>query len=393
MTDQIPPHPHYLDLLARRPLPDLAEALRSRVKPILAQWKELVVDALPHITRSLSGDDLEDSLPGILNAIADALESDDPKETQKLMERSPSQGVTRFQQNYSVGEVAIEDRLLRRVMVEQVDEALGRRASVEEEIALHTALDIMLQQSVVAYVEHQNRRLRRAAEAELQYVSFLSHDISNGLGSLLLWLKVLRLKLDESPGFTEEVAALETAQSAITGTLEGMGRLLQAERLRHQNSAPPPTAVVNLRELAFEVVSQFIPVADQKGLKVVLTIPSEAAVISDPQLIRLVLQNLVGNAVKYSLEGTVRVSATAGKSAKGDGWVISVSDEGPGIAEEHRERIFEAFRRGDMHGPNGVGLGLAIASRAAKLLGTELTVESKLGIGSTFRFALPVDCS
>ena len=71
------------------------------------------------------------------------------------------------------------------------------------------------------------------------------------------------------------------------------------------------------------------------------------------------------------------------------GWVLSVSDEGPGIAPEHLRNIFEAFRRGEMHGQSGVGLGLAIASRAAKLLGAELTVESKLGVGSTFRLAFP----
>ena len=385
MSDQTPSHPHPPDLLAPRPLPDLAEALRSRVKPILAQWKKLVVGTLPHVTRSLSGDDLEDHLPDILNAIADALESDDPGQTQKLMERSPSQGITRFQQNYSVGEVAIEDRLLRRVIVEQVAEALGRGASVEEEIAVHAALDIMLQQSVVAYVEHQSRQLRQAAEAELQYLSFLSHDISNGLGSLLLWLKVLRLKLDESPGFTEEVAALDTAESTINGTLDAMGRLLQAERLRHQNPTPPATSPVNLPELVSEILT--LPLAAQKGMSLRDTVPSDAVVSSDRELIRLVLQNLVGNAVKYSQKGTVTVSAVKREDKQG-GWVVSVSDEGPGIAAEHQDHIFEAFRRGEVYGQRGIGLGLAIASRAAKLLGAELTVESKLGIGSAFNLVL-----
>jgi K+-sensing histidine kinase KdpD len=72
--------------------------------------------------------------------------------------------------------------------------------------------------------------------------------------------------------------------------------------------------------------------------------------------------------------------------------VLWVSDEGPGIAPEVTQRIFEAFQRGEVHGQSGVGLGLAIAAQAAKLLEATLTVESRVGAGSTFRLALPEDC-
>jgi signal transduction histidine kinase len=103
-------------------------------------------------------------------------------------------------------------------------------------------------------------------------------------------------------------------------------------------------------------------------------------------LIGLVVQNLVGNAVKYSSTGMVRISATCGADGR---CAISVSDEGPGIAVEHLNRIFDAFARGEMYGQGGVGLGLAIASQAAKLLGAELAVESAVGTGSAFRLVLP----
>jgi hypothetical protein len=64
--------------------------------------------------------------------------------------------------------------------------------------------------------------------------------------------------------------------------------------------------------------------------------------------------------------------------------VLWVSDEGPGIESKTMEHIFEAFRRGEIHGQRGVGLGLAIASHAAKLLGAKLTAKSELGSGTTF---------
>jgi signal transduction histidine kinase len=97
----------------------------------------------------------------------------------------------------------------------------------------------------------------------------------------------------------------------------------------------------------------------------------------------------VGNAVKYSTRGIVRIGAK--RRREDQHWVLSISDEGPGIAKEHLARIFDAFRRGDAHGQPGVGLGLAIASQAAKLLGAELTVESSVGVGSRFRLILPAN--
>jgi signal transduction histidine kinase len=69
--------------------------------------------------------------------------------------------------------------------------------------------------------------------------------------------------------------------------------------------------------------------------------------------------------------------------------MLSVTDQGPGIPEENRAKLFDAFERGDMFGQPGVGLGLAIAMHATRLLGGQLKVESTLGSGSTFRLILP----
>ncbi|MDB5296901.1 MAG: histidine kinase, partial [Phycisphaerales bacterium] len=121
------------------------------------------------------------------------------------MERSPEQGVYRFQIHYDVGDLATEDRLLRRLVNEHAADALGRRMDAEEEAALDWAIDLMAQQAMIAFVGHQNDRLRAAAEAELQYLSFLSHDLSGNLGSVTLWLQILRRRLAGSPQFAPEV--------------------------------------------------------------------------------------------------------------------------------------------------------------------------------------------
>lgn len=224
-----------------------------------------------------------------------------------------------------------------------------------EEAALHWGLDLMWQQATSAFVGHQNERLREAAEAEPKYLSFLSHALSGNLGNVTLWLQILRKRLGNAPQYAMEVSALDTAQQSIPDTMGGMGRLLQAE---------------------------------QKRLMIALDVPDGATVRTDGELLRLVLQNLIGNAIKYTDGGSVRLRAEQSDAREG-GWVLSVADDGPGIAPEHLGHIFDAFRHGDVQGQSGVGLGLTIASRAAKLLNAALTVDSAPGKGSTFRLVLP----
>ncbi len=124
--------------------------------------------------------------------------------------------------------------------------------------------------------------------------------------------------------------------------MRGMARLLQVERLRHQ-AGEPKTGTVELNHLASRIVRQFAGKAEQKNLTLAIDVPATARVNSDPELIRLVLQNLLSNAVKYATRGVVRVQA-AQKMSPGNGirWVLSVSDEGPGIAPDKLHVICDA---------------------------------------------------
>ena len=368
--------------LAQRAFPDVAQALRSAVGAILASWEREVRRVVP----SARGADVAvvaDGLPDILSKMADALASGDPAEVGRLMERSPHQGIHRFGLHYNVRDLATEDRLLRLVALDHVEHALTRRLGRDEDAALNWAIDLMAQQAMVAFVEHQNARLRDAAEAELKYLSFLSHDLNNNLNGVTLSLQVLAGDLRHAGGFAEAVESVELAQQAIDSTVAGMRRLLDHERLRHADR--PTFAPVDLHALASRVAGQFSREARQKGMTVAVEVPPDTAVESDAAMIALVVENLVGNAVKYAGRGTVQI----GCDDDAGGLRLSVADEGPGIAPEKLGLIFDAFRRGEMHGQGGVGLGLAIASRAARTLNAELTVDSKVGVGSTFRLTFP----
>jgi signal transduction histidine kinase len=365
--------------LTHLPFPEVARVLRAVADRITRAWDVAVREAMPQM-RHLTFDELKDSTPQILLAIADALASDDPDEIRELVMRAPQQGLSRFRLNFDVTEVMEEDRLLRSLTVQHVEEGLGRRMDVPESAALHSAIDVMLQRSVIALVDKQKGQLREAAETELKFLSFLSHDIHNNLNTVVLLLAVLKGDLSRAKAFTEAEASLGLAERSIHETVGGMRRMLDHARLR-QRGAGEASAPVDLHALAKRVAAQFAREAADRGGAVDVDIRPGTVVESEAELVALALQNLVGNAVKYGGERAVRIGFDGGEG----GGTLWVSDRGPGIAPQMLGQIFEAFKRGEVHGQQGVGLGLAIASQAAKMLRADLAVESVLGEGSTFR--------
>jgi signal transduction histidine kinase len=231
--------------------------------------------------------------------------------------------------------------------------------------------------------------LREANERERLRLSFLSHDLNNNLSAVTLHLALLEERLVGAEGFVEDVSFLRSARQAIGRTTDGMSRLLTHECLRRQDPQNLNVEPVDLCQLADDVLAPFRGPAAAKGVGISNDVATGVVVSSDGNLIALVLQNLIGNAVKYSDRGTVRVeSAFEPEAPEGKKRVLSVSDQGAGISPNHASRIFEAFRRGDCHRCPGTGLGLAIACEAARLLGADLSVSSQAGAGSTFRLAL-----
>jgi signal transduction histidine kinase len=368
--------------LAERSFPELAQALRSRSKAIVRRYEDTVDDLIPAADK-LTRQQVRDSMPQVLEQIARALESTSPAEGWKLADVSVEHGVTRFHQQYDVKQLIIEYRLLRRIVSEEVTEELERELSLPEVLALATGLDLYLQQGVVGFVEFQRSQLRAASETEAKYLSYLSHDLRNNLNAVTLMLEVLHRRLAEVPEFKEDAEDVESLQRSIGETVQGMDRLLQAERIRTKK-VEAKFARVELPQVAQQVVRQHHANASTKNIGLAVTIPDDAVAETDSDLLGVILQNLVGNAVKYSSKGRIEIGAV-----QKAGWELFVADEGPGIPPEHQGQIFDAFSRGDTHGQAGVGLGLTIASRAADVIGGKLSFDSALGHGTTFRLLLP----
>jgi len=375
------------DLLEHRSFPDLAAALRERSGAIIERWEQAVRRLLPGVDE-LTFAQVRDHIPQVLSQMAEALAADRPDAAEELRARSRSHGMIRFQQHFNVRELMIEYRVLRRVIVEEVHFAAGDRLTVGDIVVLDMGVDTALQQGLLTFIDHQREQIQAATEVESKYLRFLSHDLRNNLNQVVLVFELLSQRLLGLPEFAEDLTDISSAHHTIMNTITGMDALLQAERLR-KGAVKPKADPVHLLEAMTEIIRQSMAQARQKGLELLCDCPPDAVINSDRDLIALVLQNLVGNAIKYSSKGTVRASAEQAAESVGGGWVISIADEGPGIATDSTQQIFQAFARGQTHGQPGVGLGLTIASEAAKVLGARLNVESQLGMGSTFRLILP----
>jgi signal transduction histidine kinase/HAMP domain-containing protein len=146
----------------------------------------------------------------------------------------------------------------------------------------------------------------------------------------------------------------------------------------------------SIKEVVHTVSSAVESLAAEKNLALKVTVSQDlTSGKGDERRIAQVLLNLVGNAIKFTEEGEVRVEVAASNGA----FLVSVSDTGPGLSEADQERIFEEFQQADSSSTRkkgGTGLGLSIAKRIIEMHGGRIWVESSLGKGSTFWFSLPV---
>lgn len=329
----------------------------------------------------------------ILAAMADVLESNEAPDLRKLVETAPEHGFHRFMLDYDLVELFSEERILRRAIVQQVELELARQCSSEEAAALHSLIDIMLQQGVLAFVQQLSRKLRHGTEAELKYLSFLSHDLSNSLFVISSNLQFLQKLLADHEELRDSADALRAATETIQRTREGMKRLLEHERLR-RSGLSANAATLQLRAVVEPVVNLATPATRDPRPRPVMEIDAGIVVRTDAALLTIVLQNLVGNAMKHA-KSSVRVKGERRNGQRGESVCrISVIDDGPGVPRDQLERLFKAFET--MPQPNagagtqeGFGLGLAIASQAAALLGSTIEVASTAGEGSTFWLEIP----
>lgn len=225
-----------------------------------------------------------------------------------------------------------------------------------------------------------------ADEANIGKTRFLAavgHDILQPLNAARLYSSALVERI----GHSENSGMVRNIDSALESVEAILGAVLDISRL-DTGAMKPRIASVALSGLLERIETDFAPIAREKNLKLVV-MPSSLTVRSDPNLLRRLIQNLVSNAIKYTLSGKVLVGA----QRRGDHVVIRVMDSGIGIPSSKFRTVFKEFARLDEGAKtaSGLGLGLSIVDRIARVLNHPVELSSTPGKGSDFRIIIPVD--
>ena len=225
--------------------------------------------------------------------------------------------------------------------------------------------------------------MRRAQQQRDQALHFISHDI-RAPGASILTLLEMRREFPEQLSQQDLLARIERHARSSLAMAQGFVQLASAQA--HEYHGTPFDLAAALEE---SVDDAWASAQDHKVRLHVGHLPDAAPVHGDRALICRAITNIVGNAIKFSPPGsTVQCALTL----EAPYWVISVSDQGPGIAPEQQSHLFQPFKRlheGSHPGIAGVGLGLALVQTVVQRHGGQVQVRSSSGAGAEFRLLLP----
>ena len=245
--------------------------------------------------------------------------------------------------------------------------------------------------------ERIERELRQVAEAanraKTYFLANVSHEIRTPMTAILGYAELLG---SDDLGPAERADCVETIRRNGDHLMAIINDILDLSKIESGQFTVEPSDTV-VAEVVRDVVQLLQVRAVAKGIQLVHVVEGDAPrvpVRTDPVRLRQVLLNLVGNAVKFTDHGSVRVSVSAEREARRMRFRIATQDTGPGIEPEQLGRLFLPFSQADAshtrrHG--GTGLGLAISQRLAHLLGGQIDVASEPGRGSVFTFAFAAD--
>ena len=232
-----------------------------------------------------------------------------------------------------------------------------------------------------AELERAKAEADEANVSKTRFVAAASHDILQPLNAARLYVTSL-IERQRAGGDADLIQNIDASLEAVE---EIFSALLDISRL-DTGAMKPEFADFRIDELLNRLEVEFTPLAREKGLALVF-MPCSQYVRSDRRLLRRLLQNLISNAIKYTPAGRVLI----GCRRRGERMRVEVYDTGIGIPQTKRRAVFKEFHRLDQGArvARGVGLGLSIVQRIARVLGCEVALKSHLGRGSRFSVEVP----
>jgi len=361
----------------------LAALIRSEHHALLARWRQQVRE-LPS-AQHLDVPTLNDHVPQLIEELAAALKArSDETIPEALSEASPpAHGMQRVQDGYDIEEVVAEYNILRGC-IHDLAQANGLILQGAPFHILNRVLDGAIGLAVKTFATARALEVRGRRE---EYLSFVAHDLRTPLNAISLATRVLEL-----------AAPARRAAAAHTQMFKTLRRNVQhldalVDKVIEENTGLLSELGIKLERRTFDLwplvealVHDLHPVAHAAGTRLLNQVPDDLVVYADAGLLRRVFQNVIGNAIAYTPRGQVVIGARQfGPERAFECWV---SDNGAGIPQERVAKVFDKSET-DPDKEGGWGLGLAIVKTFVEAHDGSVSVESREGLGSTFRFTLP----
>ena len=286
---------------------------------------------------------------------------------------------------------------MRRFAEGESERELTLPGGTDEVGALSTAFRRMVEKigAQVVEIERERERADHANQAKSRYLSSISHDLRTPLNAIIGYSELLIDELEEA-GSTDHVKDLSKIRAAARHLLELINGLLDLSKIEagkmelYEETLP-------LREFIEPVTDAVRPLAGNNNNTFALRLDDDAPaeLRADQTKLRQILINLLGNACKFTSDGTITLRVGAQARDDGPGWVrFDVIDTGIGIPEDKLVRLFQRFTQADASTQRkfgGTGLGLALCREFVELMRGEIGVQSAPGQGTRFHVLLPIE--
>jgi len=270
---------------------------------------------------------------------------------------------------------------------------LAEDGTIDEWIGTHT--DVTERKEAEAAMQAARDEAEEANRAKSTFIANMSHELRTPLSAIIGYSEMLQEELEDSgdaDGLGDDIRKIEGNARHLLSLINDVLDLSKIESGKMEVFAE----TFDVAEMADAVAATVQALVEKKGNTLALDLsPDLGAMHSDVTKVRQILLNLLGNAAKFTEDGTVTLSAERRPGPDGKDWLaFRVSDSGIGMTEEQLAKLFQRFQQADASTTRkfgGTGLGLSITKAFSTMLGGDVDVESTPGQGSTFTVRLPVD--
>ncbi len=362
----------------------LAELIEVEQDALLADWRAQVRQ-LPS-ARHLDTPTLNDHIPDLLRELVDALRTGtDETIADAVVDGSPpDHGLQRVRDSFDIEEVVAEYNILRGCIHDLADRN-DLQMQGEPFHVLNRVFDGSIGAAVQTFATHKAREVLHRRE---EYLAFVAHDLRTPLNAISLASRVLQSMLADTIGQQPKAEQMFSALHRSVDTLQAL-----VAKVISENSTLATEAGVKLERRRFylwpmveSLTLDLDPVAGTGSTALKNAVPFDLQVYADASLLRRILQNLIANAISYTPNGEIIIGAYLAET--GEDVECFVRDNGVGMSQERLAQVFDKHET-DTSKPGGLGLGLAIVETFVEAHKGTVTVESELGVGTTFRFTLP----